>query len=463
MILEKIIAATKRRVEAAKGKTPLALVQETALDLPLTNPFIFEKALATPGFSFICEIKKASPSKGIIATDFPYRQIALDYEAAGATAISVLTEPDFFLGSDHYLTEIKSAVDLPLLRKDFILDEYQIYESKCIGAGAILLICSLLSPEQLARYIDIAATLGLSALVEAHTAQEIAMALAAKARIIGVNNRNLADFSVDMQRSITLRRLVSDQIIFVAESGIKTAEDIQLLQKNNIHAALIGETLMRCADKAAALAELSGQKSTAKIKICGISRLEDIVVINETKPDYIGFVFAKSPRKVSAIQAKKLKQALHPSIKTIGVFVNEPNETILALCRENILDLIQLHGEESAADIEFLQKQTGKPVIKAIRVKTAKDIAAAQNSPADYLLFDTYSPDALGGTGKTFGWSQLIGNKKPFFLAGGIGPQNARAAIAQTAPYAIDISSGVESGGQKDPQKIKNIIDLVRR
>ena len=463
MILEKIVAATKRRIKHAKLISPLNTVKHSAISLPLKNPFTFEQALANSTFSFICEIKKASPSKGIIAADFPYRQIATAYEIAGATAISVLTEPDFFLGSNQYLTEIKSVVQLPILRKDFILDEYQIYESKCMGADAILLICSLLSPKELTNYIKIADTLGLSTLVEAHNAKEISMALTAKARIIGVNNRNLADFSIDMQTSIRLRQLVPDNIIFIAESGIKTAADVQLLQQNHIQGALVGETMMKSTDKPAALAQLYGKMPSTKIKICGLTRLADIQAVNAVNPDFIGFIFAQSQRQITMTQAKNLKRALNPIIKTIGVFVNEPTDNIIHLCQENTIDFIQLHGNETDTDIRLLKSITHKPVIKAIRIKSAKDIEDAQTSPADYLLFDTYNHDTFGGTGKTFPWHYLKNNDKPFFLAGGIRLQNALSALYQTEPYALDINSGVETNGLKDPVKIKNIINLVRR
>ena len=208
--------------------------------------------------SFICEVKKASPSKGVIAEDFPYLEIAREYERAGAAAISCLTEPEYFLGRDRYLEEIAGKVRIPVLRKDFTVDAYQIYEAKVLGASAILLICSILSDEQLREYIRIADGLGLSALVEAHDEQEIRRALSCGARILGVNNRNLKDFTVNVENSLNLRKHVPEEIIFVAESGIRTAEDIEGLRQGNVQAVLIGETLMRCEDKKAMLAELRG-------------------------------------------------------------------------------------------------------------------------------------------------------------------------------------------------------------
>ena len=261
MILDTIAASTKERVAAAKEAMPLTEQIARAKALDNHTGFPFEHALAKPGMSFICEVKKASPSKGLIAKDFPYVQIAQEYEAAGADAISVLTEPAYFQGKNEYLTEIRQAVKIPLLRKDFTVDEYMIYEAKNIGADAVLLICAILSPLQLSEYAQIARELGLSALVEAHDEREVEMALQAGAKVIGVNNRNLKDFTVDIQNSIRLREMVPENILFVSESGMKTREDIARLEQNGTNAVLIGETLMRSADKRAALAELRGDRA----------------------------------------------------------------------------------------------------------------------------------------------------------------------------------------------------------
>ncbi len=232
-------------------------------DLEKLTPFRFERALAEPGdIHFICECKKASPSKGLIAPDFPYREIAKQYEAAGASAISVLTEPKWFLGSDEYLREIAAEVQTPCLRKDFTVDPYMIYEAKLLGASAVLLICALLDTKTLASYIEIADALGLSALVEAHDEAEVASAVAAGARIIGVNNRNLKDFTVDIHNSIRLREHASADTIFVAESGIRTPEDVETLRQNGVHAVLIGEQLMRAISPKAEIDRLRGRERT---------------------------------------------------------------------------------------------------------------------------------------------------------------------------------------------------------
>ena len=243
------------RTEAAKQLLPLAEIKARALSLPKGN-FAFETALKKPELSFICECKKASPSKGLIAPDFPYLTIAKEYETAGADCISVLTEPKWFLGSDRYLEEIASSVSIPCIRKDFTVDEYMIYQARLQGASAVLLICSILTPQQMESYLEVCESLGLSALVEAHDESEIEMALNAGARIIGVNNRNLKDFTVDTENSRKLRDMVPSDLVFVSESGVRTAEDVAAIAKSGADAVLIGETLMRAENKTEKLAEL---------------------------------------------------------------------------------------------------------------------------------------------------------------------------------------------------------------
>ncbi|MGN0584296.1 MAG: indole-3-glycerol phosphate synthase TrpC [Ruminococcus sp.] len=257
-ILDQLAEEAKKRTLNAKLKISAEKIKEMALALPKGN-FEFENALRKPGISFICECKKASPSKGIIAENFPYLRIAKEYEAAGADCISVLTEPTRFLGSDEYLREIAEAVSIPCIRKDFTVDEYMIYEAKLLGAKAVLLICSILSQEQITEYIKICDSLGMSALVEAHSEEEIKTAISCKARIIGVNNRNLKDFTVDTDNSRRMRELIPEDVIFVSESGIKSAEDIAVLREIGADAVLIGETLMRAEDKNQKLKELRGE------------------------------------------------------------------------------------------------------------------------------------------------------------------------------------------------------------
>lgn len=257
MILYEIAAKTRERVEERKKEMPLEGIKAEAEGMAADTGFPFEQALAQKGMSFICEVKKASPSKGLIALDFPYLQIAEEYERAGAAAISCLTEPYYFQGSDRYLKEITEQVGIPVLRKDFTVDPYMIYEAKVLGASAVLLICAILTDDELKEYVELAHRLGLSALIEAHTAEEVERALKAGGRIIGVNNRDLKTFQVDVTASLRLRKLVPKDFLYVSESGIKSAADIQALYENGTDAVLIGETLMRAEDKRQMLNELA--------------------------------------------------------------------------------------------------------------------------------------------------------------------------------------------------------------
>ena len=258
-ILDELAAHARQRVEANRAKVPLDALRERALAVP-GNGSAFEQALRRDGMSFICEIKRASPSKGLIAPEFPYLDIAREYEAAGASAISCLTEPDYFKGSNRYLEEIAGAVKIPVLKKDFTVDPYMIWQAAYYGASAVLLIVAILSDEELREYRELAESLGLDALVETHDEEEVKRALQSGAKILGVNNRDLKTFTVNTENSVRLRKLVPKDVIFVSESGIRTREDIALLQENGTDAVLIGETLMRASDRKKMLEELGGKK-----------------------------------------------------------------------------------------------------------------------------------------------------------------------------------------------------------
>ena len=479
MILDTIVEATKIRVAQEKQVESPEAVKAAALALPSDTGFPFEAALRQQDFNFICEVKKASPSKGIIAEHFPYLDIAKEYEVAGAAAISVLTEPDFFKGDKKYLQEIASTVKIPVLRKDFIIDEYQIYQAKVWGASAILLICACLDVPTLTKFRELADSLGLSSLVEAHDEQEVQMAIDCGARIIGVNNRNLKDFTVDVQNSVRLRNLVQDDVIFVSESGLETPEDIQVLRDNNIGVALMGETFMRSPNKVEKLAYLYGPTYyTPKVKMCGISKVETIPAIVDAKPDYMGLVFAPSKRQVTVDQAKILVEELHRgyakkygsdtehdkngTIKTVGVFVNETVENLVTIANEANLDAVQLHGDEDEAFIQFLKERTNVEVWKAVQIRSAADVEKWIDSSADMLLFDAYHKDERGGTGEVFDWSSLDAFERPFMLAGGIDSTNVARAIRTVRPYGIDISSGIETNGVKDDEKITAFTKIVK-
>ena len=524
MILDKIVAATEKRVRDAKANLPLSELQQQVERMPITKEFPFEQALQELDFNFICEVKKASPSKGIIAEEFPYLEIANDYEMAGAAAISVLTEPDFFLGSPQYLQEIAEAVHIPVLRKDFIIDEYQIYEAKVWGASAILLIAAILDDDTMRRFHELADSLGLSCLVEAHDETEVLRAVNLGARIIGVNNRNLKDFTVDVNNSIRLRNLVDDSVIFVSESGLDTAADIQCLRDNDIHAALMGESFMRSANKVEKLAELYGpirhnsfmendldldvlgkkrackvealpmaevtdrvvletapvteQRYEVKVKFCGITQLDTVPVLLETGPDYVGFVFAPSKRQVTVEQAQSIARDLRDGLKTtsgakciscVGVFVNETIPTIVEIAKAVPLSVVQLHGDETIAYIETLRNQLQEQQLesveiwKAIQVQGKEDMLPWEQAPIDGLVVDAYSKEERGGTGKTMDWSLLEGVQVPYYLAGGIGLHNVARAIRRLRPYGLDMSSSLETNGQKDAEKIRTMSQLIKQ
>ena len=524
MILDKIVAATEKRVRDAKANLPLSELQQQVERMPITKEFPFEEALQELDFNFICEVKKASPSKGIIAKEFPYLEIAKEYEMAGAAAISVLTEPDFFLGSPQYLQEIAEAVHIPVLRKDFIIDEYQIYEAKVWGASAILLIAAILDDDTMRRFHELADSLGLSCLVEAHDETEVLRAVSIGARIIGVNNRNLKDFTVDVNNSIRLRNLVDDSVIFVSESGLDTAADIQCLRDNDIHAALMGESFMRSANKVEKLAELYGpirhnsfmvndldldvlgkkrtckvealpisevtdrivleadsvteQRCEVKVKFCGITQLDTVPVLLETGPDYVGFVFAPSKRQVTVEQAQFIARDLRDSLKItngdksrspVGVFVNETIPTIVEIAKAVPLSVVQLHGDETIPYIETLRNQLQEQQLesveiwKAIQVQGKEDILPWEQAPIDGLVVDAYSKEERGGTGKIIDWSLLEGVQVPYYLAGGIGLHNVARAIRRLQPYGLDMSSSLETNGQKDAKKMSTMSQLIKQ
>lgn len=498
-ILQRIAEKTRQRIEYERTLiSDEALIEQAhgrANEELSQGPFAFpfEQALAQRGTSFICEVKKASPSKGVIAKEFPYQDIAKAYENSGAAAISCLTEPYFFLGSNEYLKTIAANVSIPVLRKDFTVDARMIYEAKVLGASAVLLICSILNDEELSEYVHLAHALGLSALVEAHDADEIDRALAAGARIIGVNNRNLATFEVDTTNSLRLRERAKD-VLFVSESGIKTREDVAQLESIGVDAVLIGETLMRSTNKAKTLSILRGDypsdtahdaepniaassKNTQTtctdflrnpspatertyIKTCGMTRLEDIAAVNETHPDMCGFIinFPKSTRSVSAKQQIELAARLDPTICSVGVFVNAPITQIVALAHIGSIQAIQLHGNEDENYIAHLRKQCTLPIIKAFQIKNANDLAKAEASSADMVLLDSGQ-----GSGKSFDWSLLQTFARPYLLAGGLNPQTIPEALNNLNPWGLDLSSGLETNGLKDREKIQCATAIVHQ
>lgn len=465
-ILDQLAEHARYRVRLAEKSLPLEEVRRQAEDMAQKTSegkkFLFEKNLKRPGMQLICECKKASPSKGLISTDFPYLEIAKRYEEGGASAISCLTEPKWFLGEDRYLTEIASTVSLPVLRKDFTVDPYMIYQAKTLGASAVLLICSLLETETLREWIAIADSLRLSALVEAHDEKEVEMAGLAGARVIGVNNRNLKDFTVDIHNAGRLRKYASESAIFVAESGIHTREDIEALEADHIHAALIGEQLMRAEDQRAEIQKLLGTdvKAQTKIKICGMQRPSDIEAVNLMCPDWAGFIFVPGRRRfISYEKAREMIKHLDRRIEPVGVFANASVEEIRKVVQVTGIRTIQLHGQESEKDIADLRAKFPKiRIIKAFRIESPADLLAANKSSADLVLLD-HGP---GGSGQSFDWGLAQTMKRPYLLAGGLSSENVDRAIKTLHPYGVDVSSSVETGGYKDKEKIRRFVKAVR-
>ena len=315
-ILDTLADAARARVEENKKKKPMEVLKKEAKSLAADTGFPFEKALAAPGISVIGEVKKASPSKGLIAVDFPYLEIAQQYERAGASAISVLTEPEYFLGSDDYLREIAREVSIPVLRKDFTVDEYQIYEAKILGASAVLLICAILSEKELGQFLKMAHSLGLSALVEAHDEEEVARALRAGARIIGVNNRNLKDFTVDVKNSVRLRALIPPEVLYVSESGIRGAEDVAVLYKNGTDAVLMAKKM----GKTRVIAETgAGQHGVACATAAALLGLECEIFMGKEDTDR---------QALNVYRMKLLGAKVHPVTSGTQTLKDAVNETM---------------------------------------------------------------------------------------------------------------------------------------
>lgn len=460
-ILETIAAHTRRRVAAEQAELPLAALAHMCELRGPAQGHRFLEALRKPAMSFICEVKKASPSKGVIDPDFPYLEIARDYEKAGADCISCLSEPRWFLGSDQIFQEIRCSVSLPMLRKDFTIEEYQLYQAKAIGADGVLLICALLDTRTIARYLERCGMLGLTALVEAHNAEEVGSAVSAGAEIIGVNNRNLKDFTVDFANAARLRDLIPAEVVYVAESGVTSPGGRRLTA---------GHWRRRSSDWRGADA-FSGQRIHAcghegggemtKIKICGLYRPCDIQFVNDARPDWCGFIigFPKSHRNMSPHEVRSLRACLAPGIIPVGVFVDQPVEQVCALLNDGTISIAQLHGHEDAAYIAALRASSpGHAVWKAFKIRSLDDLDAANASSADLVLLDNGY-----GTGRTFDWSLAGGVNRPFLLAGGLAPDNIPEAVAALHPYGVDISSGVEIGGQKDRGKILAAVSAARR
>ncbi|MEK6959244.1 MAG: bifunctional indole-3-glycerol-phosphate synthase TrpC/phosphoribosylanthranilate isomerase TrpF [archaeon] len=444
-ILERIIQNKRKEIEVAKKKFPLSVLKA---GLEKSDRDFFRSIKGKN--NIIAEIKYKSPSAGKIGKKRPIKEIATAYDKY-ASAISVLTDKKFFGGTPKYIKETKKYTLLPVLRKDFIVDEYQVYESRYFGADSFLLIASLLSIEEIKHLLEIGRELGMEALVETKTKEEIEKAQKAGAKIIGINNRNLADFKITLDTTKNLKQLVSSDRIVVSESGIHTKKDILELDTN---AVLIGTSLIGAEDISK---KLSGVHRT-KVKICGITNPQDAINAVRAGADILGFNFyEKSPRYIDPAQAAQIIKDLPNTVQTAGIFVNSSAEKIREIQKRTGIDFIQLHGDETE---EFCKKQ-GANIIKAQRVKgklpKEKGLLYAR-------LYDTFDPNAFGGTGKVFDKALLIKTKGKMIIAGGLNANNVAKTLKEIHPYAVDVCSGVEaSPGKKDPSKMVDFVVKVRQ
>jgi indole-3-glycerol phosphate synthase/phosphoribosylanthranilate isomerase len=512
--LERIVMATRADLAARQAATPPRALRARIADVP--PPRDFAAALRPPDAGsarLIAEIKRASPSKGVIAERFNPIAQARAYEAGGAAAISVLTEPRFFLGSLDHLRAVRAAVRLPILRKDFILDPYQVYEARLAGADAILLICSLLDDTQLHGLLALARSLGMEALIEAHDAEETKRAVAAGAHVIGVNARDLRTFAVDPAIVLRLRPLVPSDRLFIAESGISNAMEAARACAFGADAILVGESLMRAADPAAlacALATAPGgpiasffaRTNRPFVKICGLTAPDQVRLVTRLGADAFGLIFAPvapSHRRVTVAQARCLVTALpssplpgsgkisegeaqpaqagyvaQPSGAAssagplpIGVFVDEQPRTIADIAAEVGLGALQLSGDETPEHCADLAERTRLPILKALRPRSPHDLSLvdAYATAGAVILLDTHREGTYGGTGETGDWplAREAAARWPIILAGGLTPANVASAVATVAPRGVDVSSGVESNLAKDPTKIAAFIAAARQ
>ena len=468
MFLDRIVAQTRLDLEQRKREQPLEELQRLAAAQP--EPLDLYRALRSegsgPGVKLIAEVKRASPSKGVLAANINPVELARTYEANGAAAISVLTEPHFFLGSPDYLSAIKRAVHVPVLRKDFIFDEYQVYEARVWGADAILLICAILDDRLLHRLLSLAHALDMHCLVEAHTAGEAQRAVEAGAVIIGINSRDLATFQMQPRLVRELRPLIPPECIVVAESGIHSAADARRLARCDIQAMLVGESLVISDDIPAQMGSLLfGANQSTQIKICGLRDAEHAKAAIDAGADMLGFIFYEpSHRYISPQQARALRESTgekHNPVEFVGVFVNREADYINDIAQQVGLDIVQLHGDEAPEFCQHVQR----PVIKALRLESGadKEKIEAYRHTSWRILLDTPTPQ-WGGSGEIHDWSlaRSIAQDTPVLLAGGLTPENVREAIGQVRPWGVDVSSGVETDRVKDVGKIQAFIRNAR-
>ncbi len=470
MFLNRIVAQTQLDLQQRKQEKPLDEIMALAHAQPKPRDLLTALKDGN-GVRLIAEVKRASPSKGMLAPHIHPVELACTYERNGAAAISVLTEPHFFLGSPEYLTAIKQAVHVPILRKDFIIDDYQVYEARAWGADALLLICAILDNGQLRHLLATAHQLDMHCLVEVHSAEEAQRAVAAGARIIGVNSRDLVTFEMNPSLIRDLRPLIPVDRVIVAESGIHTEADARRLARYDVDAMLVGESLVVSDDVPAQMQTLlRGANESTQVKICGLRTPEALQAAIQAGADMLGFIFYRpSHRYISPAQVPEIFEMVEdgrdksvPTVDRVGVFVNEEANFINEVVEQANLHFVQLHGNESP---EFCQR-IHRPVIKAIALHNEDDKRKIHEykNVAWRILLDT--PTAQwGGTGLTHDWelARDIAQEIPVLLAGGLTSENVAKAIQYVAPWGLDVSSGVETDKQKDVGKIRAFIENVRR
>jgi indole-3-glycerol phosphate synthase/phosphoribosylanthranilate isomerase len=450
-ILSSIVAAKKEKL--ASGSFPLERWEKRGWEhRELRRPF--RAALEVRDPAIIAEVKKASPSKGVLAEDFAAARTAAEYERGGAAALSVLTDEEFFQGSLRDLEAARAATMLPLLRKDFMIAREQVLEAAAHGADAILLIAAILTEREIRDFREEAARFGMAALVEVHNRPELDRALGGGADIIGVNNRDLTTFELSLETSLRLAEFIPAGVVRVSESGIRDHGDIARLRTAGYSAFLVGEHLMRAPDRTAALRKLVAAKI---LKICGITSPGDAAGAILFGATAIGFNFyPNSPRYIDPRCAADI--ASRPDIRRVGVFVNETRQRVEEIARIARLDVAQLHGDESPADYP-----AGLEVWKAVRVTEGSDLSALDETPADALVLDGPAGERYGGAGKAFDWRRAAALRKPAILAGGLDASNVAEAIALAHPWGVDACSRMESApGKKDHQKIKAFLAAAK-
>jgi indole-3-glycerol phosphate synthase/phosphoribosylanthranilate isomerase len=466
-ILDDIFAHKRAELAKRKQAQSLANVQAEAQRAAPPRDFVAALRENTSRPALIAEVKRASPSRGLLVEDFDPVRLARTYQQNGAAATSVLTDEHFFRGHLDYLRAIREAVDLPILRKDFVFDPYQVHEARAAGADAVLLIVAMLTDEELHALHELTRELGMTALVEVHDEAEVRRALALRPRLIGVNNRDLRTFKVDIETTARLRSFVPPDVALVAESGIHTPTDVDRLARIGADAMLVGESLVVAKDTGAKVRELV--RPYTRVKICGITTRQDAIDAIDAGADMLGFNFyPESKRYIPPDKCARIVSFLAQytaRVQMVGVFVNAGPAEIEAITHDCHLDLVQLSGDESPEAMRAL----GESAFKGIRPTSPEEAQAdaarfvRPSSPA--LLVDAYRPGEYGGTGHTGDWAlaQKLAAQYPILLAGGLNPDNVAAAVAQVRPWGVDVASGVESSpGKKDAAKINAFVQAAR-